>query len=401
MGTEATEPSFVASPQSHMPENATPRILVLARRSEFPFYGFAYGSAFERLGARLSYIPEDAPQNVSIQSLVEQCPERPGMIFNPDWNGFPLPAGLAKIDIPTMNVNADTYAYTERRLHWSLLFDYNLLFHPGYTERFAAAGNPRAMYLPLAVDRDIIDGPNLERTFEVGAVGRTDSHLYETRRRELAILDGQFRMNDWRRLYPPKEMGKIFRMSKIVINIPREDYLQEANMRVFEVMGSGALLLTRLPSELSDMGFKEGVHFIGYRNHEDLVPVIRHYLENDAARREIAERGHDIVWREHTYDSRAAALLNQLRDDRGQLFAPARRWNEDRVALTYIDHYTAHRYLGRAHQEWRNLALKSPLKASEASSLLLRAYVRKVRNSKLFNPRPVPPIPPASDQGAV
>ncbi len=32
--------------------------------------------------------------------------------------------------------------------------------------------------------------------------------------------------------------------------------------------------------------------------------------------------------------SRAATLLNQLRDDAGQLFAPARRWKEDRVTLT-------------------------------------------------------------------
>ncbi len=181
-----------------------------------------------------------------------------------------------------------------------MLFDYTLLFHPGYTERFRAAGHPRPMYLPLAVDREIIDAPKVVRTIEVGAVGRTDSVLYTTRRRILAILDTQFRMNDWRRLYPPKEMGKIFRGSKIVINVPREGYLQEANMRVFEVMGSGALLLTRLPSELSDMRFQEGVHFIGYRNEEDLTPLVRHYLMNHTARLEIAERAHDIVWRDHT-----------------------------------------------------------------------------------------------------
>lgn len=374
------------------------RILVLSRRSHFPFYGFAYGSAFERLGARLSFIPEDAPQDASIQSLAERCPERPGMIYLPDWNLSPLPPGLTKIDIPTVNENADTYAYTEHRIRWSMLFDYTLLFHPGYTERFRSAGHPRPIYLPLAVNREIIEGPKVERTIDLGAVGRTDSDLYATRRRVLAMLDTQFRMNDWRRLYPPREMGKIFRMSKIVINIPREDYLQEANMRVFEVMGSGALLLTRLPSELSDMGFQEGVHFIGYRNEEDLAPLVRKYLTNDAARLEISERAHDLVWRDHTYDSRAATLLNQLRDDFGQLFAPARQWKQERVALSYIDHYTAHMYLGRARQEWKNLARRNLLKAGAGASLILKAYIRKVRNSKLFNPRPVPPIPASSDQ---
>ena len=373
------------------------RILVLSRRSDFPFYGFAYGSAFERLGARLSYIPEDADRYASVQSLVEGCPERPDLIYLPDWHRSPLPPGITKIDIPTVNVNEDTYAYTERRIRWSMLFDYTLVFHPGYAERFQAAGHPRALYLPLAVDRDIIDGPKLEPAYEVGAVGRTDTNLYATRRRVLAMLDEQFHMNDWRRLYPPKEMGTIFRMSKIVINIPREDYLQEANMRVFEVMGSGALLLTRLPSELSDMGFKEGVHFIGYRKEEELAPLVRRYLENDRERLEIASRAHDIVWNEHTYDSRAATLLNRVRDDGGRLTAPARQWNDARVALTYIEHYTAHQYLRHAHKEWGVLARKDFLKAGTGASIILRAYARKVRNSKLFNPSPVPPIPAASD----
>lgn len=377
------------------------RILVLCRQSEFPFYGFAYGSAFERLGARLSYIPEDTPQDASIESLVEACPDLPGMIYLPDWNRSPLPPGITKINIPTVNVNEDTYAYTEHRIRWSMLFDYTLLFHPGYADHFRAAGHPRPLYMPLAVDRDFIAGPREERVFEVGAVGRIDSGMYATRRRVLAMLDGQFRMNDWRRLYPPKQMGKIFRRSRIVINIPREDYLQEANMRVFEVMGSGALLLTRLPTELSDMGFQEGVHFIGYRTEVELVPLIRRYLADDAARQEIAERSHDLVWREHTYDSRAAALLNQLREDGEQFLAPARQWKEHRVALTYIDHYTAHGYLARAHQEWGRLARTNPLAAGTGAPYILKAYIRRVRYSKLFNPHPVPPIPAPTDQESV
>jgi len=374
------------------------RILVLSRRSQFPFYGFAYGPAFENLGAQLSYTPEDASPNASIQSLVEQCPERPGMIYLPDWNRSPLPPGLTKIDIPTVNVNEDTYAYTEHRIRWSMLFDYTLLFHPGYAERFRAAGHPRPIYLPLAVDREIIDGPKVERTIDLGAVGRIDSDLYVTRKRLLTILDAKFRMNDWRRLYPPREMGKIFRMSKIVINIPREDYLQEANMRVFEVMGSGALLLTRLPSELSDMGFQEGVHFIGYKKEEDLIPLIQHYLTDDAARLAIAERSYGVVWREHTYDSRATTLLNQLRDDAGRLFAPARQWKEERVSLAYIEHYAAHKYLTQAQQEWKKLARKNLLQAGAGVPIILKAYLRKIRNSKLFNPHPVPPIPATTDQ---
>jgi Glycosyl transferases group 1 len=359
------------------------RVLVLARHIHLPWYGFAYGSALERLGVHLSYLPEDTHPNTTIQALVKQCPERPDLIYLPDWNFSPIPPGLTTIDIPTLNVNEDTYAYTNRRIRWSMLFDYTLLFHPCYEDRFRAAGHPRPIFLPLAVNRDVIEGPEEERTLEVGSVGRTDSDLYVTRLRVLSMLDSHFRMNDWRRRYSPKEMVKIYRMSKIVINIPREDYLQEANMRVFEVMGSGALLLTRLPTELSDMGFQEGVHFVGYRREEELVALIRHFLADDPARLEIARKGHEIVWREHTYESRAASLLDQLRSDAGRLLAPARRWKEEQVALAYLDHYAAHMYLSRAHEEWKTIARRNPLKATVGGSLLARAYARRVQR-RLF-----------------
>ena len=131
------------------------------------------------------------------------------------------------------------------------------------------------------------------------------------------------------------------------------------------------------------MGFQEGVHFVGYRREEELVALIRHFLADDPARLEIARKGHEIVWREHTYDSRAARLLDQLRSDAGRLLAPARRWKEEQVALAYLDHYAAHMYLSRAHEEWKTIARRNPLKATGGGSLLARAYARRVQR-RLF-----------------
>lgn len=354
-------------------------VLVLARPSHLPWFGFPYGPALERQGVHVSYLAEDSSLSATIQEIVSQHPARPDLIYVPDLHRTPIPPGLTTIDIPTVNINEDTYAYTEHRIRWSMLFDYTVLFHPGYEDRFRSAGHPRPIFLPLAADRDVIAGPEVERIHDLGFVGRTDSSLYQTRLRVVSELDRHFRMNDWRRRYTPKEMVEIYRKSKIVINIPREDYLQEANMRVFEVMGTGALLLTRLPSELSDMGFQEGVHFIGYRREEELVPLIRHYLEDGAARLQIANRAHDIVWQEHTYDSRAASLMEHVRRDGGRLHAPARRWTKEQIALTYLDHYAGHGFLGHAGEAWKTIARRSPLKASVGGSLLLKGCARKVR----------------------
>jgi hypothetical protein len=357
------------------------RILVLARFNEIPWYGFSYGSGMERLGARISYIPEGAPRDIHIEALVAQCPERPSIIYCPDLHRSPIPLGLTQIEIPTVNINEDTYAYTEHRIRWSMLFDYTVLFHPGYEERFRAAGHPRPLFLPLAMNPDVIGGPAEERVFEVGTVGQIESLRYVTRRRVLSHLENHFRMNDFRRRYSPREMAQTYRQSKIVINVPREDYLQEANMRVFEVMGSGALLLVRLPSELSDMGFKEGLHFIGYRREEELVPLIRRYLDDDSLRVEIAQRAQELVWREHTYERRAAKLLEQVQRDAGKLFAPARQWPEARVALTYLDHYAAHGFLDRANNQWWKLARRSLGRAAVGAALIAKAHARGLRRS--------------------
>jgi hypothetical protein len=357
------------------------RVLVLARFNELPFYGFSYGAGMERLGVRISYIPEDAPRDIDVDGLVAQCPERPSLIYCPDFSLSPIPPGLTKTDIPTVNINEDTYAYTEYRVRWSMLFDYTILFHPGYVERFRAAGHPRPLFLPLAMNPDVITGPEEERVFEVGTVGQIESVRYATRRRVLSQLEKHFRMNDFRRRYSPNEMAKIYRQSKIAINVPREDYLQEANMRVFEIMGSGALLLVRLPSELSDMGFQEGVHFIGYRQEDELVPLIRQFLNQDSLRVEIAQRAQELVCREHTYERRAAKLFEQVHRDSGRLFAPGRQWPEAQVALTYLDHYAAHGHLDRARDEWWKVVAQSLRKAAVGASLIAKAHARGLRRS--------------------
>jgi spore maturation protein CgeB len=52
-------------------------------------------------------------------------------------------------------------------------------------------------------------------------------------------------MNEWWRLYTYEEMVKVYQRSKIVVNVGRDDYPQDANLRVFEAMAAGALLITQ------------------------------------------------------------------------------------------------------------------------------------------------------------
>ena len=366
------------------------RILVLCRQSDLPWYGWAYWPALERQGARLSFIPEETSEGADIELLLACCPERPSLILRPDYHQFALPWGLTKADIPTVVFHEDVYAYTHRRIRWSMLFDYAVLFHPGFESAFRESGHPNPLMLPLGAFRDLFQGPEKERDIEVGSVGRVDGTLYASRRRILPELSHHFGMNDWRRHYTPAEMVDIYQRSKIVINISRDDWPQEANMRTFEVMGAGALLVTRLPSELSQIGFQEGIHFVGYCREEEIVPLLWPYLKDERSRCQIAAAGKEKVLREHTYDCRAAALLERVRQDGGLLSAPARHWREPDVRLLYLDWHSGRGQLNLVWRHFRQLARRSLPKALAGTSLLGRAWARQLRKH-LVRPDPVRP----------
>ena len=376
------------------------RVLVLSRKSELPWYGWAYGPALERLGASISFVAEDAPCHADLNTLLTLCPTRPSLIVRPEFPRFPLPWGLTEVDIPTVLFHQDTYAYTEPRIRWSMLFDYALLFHPGYEERFRRAGHPNLLTLPFGVVRALFDRPEQPRVFEVGWVGRSDWSIYATRQRMLPELARHFRMNDWNRHYTPEEMAEVYRRSKVAVNIARDDYLQDANMRAFEAMAGGALLIARVPSELTALGFEEGVHFVGYRQPDEIVPLVERYLRDAAARQRIAQAARQKVLQEHTYDHRAAALLERIQRDAGRLSAPARLWPEAAVRLSYLGFYAHHSRPDLAWRQLRKLSRQSVPKTLAAAWLLGRAWVRRLR-ARLARPEPVRawetgPWPPAS-----
>lgn len=341
-----------------------------------------YAGALARCGVRLVFAEHGFPRNGDVRRLLELCSERPSLILHPELVPL-LPVGLTEVNIPTACLQVDTYTYTHRRIRWSMLFDYAVVFHPGFEERFRRAGHPRLLAVGHAVDPSQFAGPAGEPIFDIGWVGGVQGPLYRTRRRLLASLSEHFRMNEWTRAYSFEEMVEIYRRSRVVVNIGRDDYPQDANLRVFEAMATGALLITKLPSELSSIGFEDGVHFVGYREDGEIVQLVRRYLGHEAARRRVAEAGREKVLREHTYDCRVAELLGRLRQDNGQFFAPARGWSAERVHLAYLDYYTASSSLDCAWRELRHTAQGSLRCALAGALLIAGAWTRKSRGRLL------------------
>ena len=371
-------PLFYSGKASRRRPKVEMTILVLCREDNLCNTLACYARAIRRSGVRLVCLERGFPFNGALQNLLCLCPERPSLILHPEADVPYLPWGLATVDITTACFQVDTYAYTQRRIDWSMLFDQAIVFHPGYVMPFQRAGHPGACFFAHAVEAELFSGGELDRVFEIGWVGQVDGPIYCKRGPILAALAQAFRMNELARQYTLEEMARVYRQSRIVVNIGRDDYPQDANLRTFEAMAAGALLITSIPSELTEVGFEDGVHFLGYREAEEIAVLVRNYLGDEAARKRIAEAGREKVLREHTYDVRVKKWMERVAQNSGKRQAPARQWNEGRVRRIYLDYFAANGALEQAAAELPKIASYSPKDALIGAALVGRAWSKRL-----------------------
>jgi hypothetical protein len=339
-----------------------------------------YADAFRRRCIEFFCVDGSLPFDASLEDVLSACPATPSAIFHFE-SAYPLfPIGLEHSEIPTVCFHPDTYAFTERRIHWAAVFDHAAVFHPGYEARFKRAGHPGAFLLPHAVRKDFFQGVDPRREFEIGWVGQTSGEFYKARAEWLPKLVNEFRTNDWSRPYTVEEVANVYRRSQIVVNIGRDDFPNDANLRVFEVLASGALLLTAIPTELTQLGFQEGVHFVGYRNAAEIGSLVRKYLNDEPARARIAETARGLVLAEHTYDRRVDHLLARLSQTGQQKLAPARAWPESRARLVALDFYSAHGLTTCAANQFRHIAGHGFRETIQGASLLSRSWLKSLRS---------------------
>lgn len=87
------------------------------------------------------------------------------------------------------------------------------------------------------------------------------------------------------------EYARQLKRSKVALNLPDEQTPpQTAARRAFEALSCGALLLEPESSQLS-CWFTPMVDYVPYRDHDDLVEKVRHYLNKDGERERVARSG--------------------------------------------------------------------------------------------------------------
>jgi hypothetical protein len=265
----------------------------------------------------------------------------PALVLSADAAG-PIFPSLLRCPHPTAVLHSDSYRYTKARVRRSQLFDIAVSCHPGAPLQAFARYHPRALLLPHAVaEGDYATLPET-RDLEVGWVGSSSAPIYQRRRDLLPTLADRFVMNDWKKRYPSNAIPGIYARSKVVVNISRDDQPSDASTRVFEAMAAGALLITQLPTELTELGFVEGEHFVGYPNDADVPGLVAHWLGCNGQRDEIARAARARVLSSFTYTHRARTLAHVAVNEGAALVA-ARRLGEATAAALVLEQYLQER----------------------------------------------------------
>ncbi|MDA0747012.1 MAG: glycosyltransferase, partial [bacterium] len=271
----------------------------------------------EKMGliARLAR-PCDIPMprgQVDIQQALERLPKgwRPDLfVWVDSATGF-LPMGLEKLDCPAACLVGDTHTgQMDWRLKYAQMFrDVFLMFNRQHIPNFQDAGCSRVHWLPGACDPKVHGRIEAEKSYDVGFVGQTHRQWHPHRVRLLErLVQAGFDVHIESKIL--EEMALFYSRSKIVFN---RSLNNDLNMRVYEAMCSGSLLLSdRLPAEsgLGDL-FQDREHLVLY-DEENLEEVARYYLEHESEREAIAARGRNAVLAGHTYAHRVDQMVEAV-----------------------------------------------------------------------------------------
>jgi len=219
---------------------------------------------------------------------------------------YPL-HGLSSLPCPTACWLIDTHLHLEGHLEIAKSFDFVFLAQKKYVPLFREAGIRQVHWLPLACDPEIHRNFGFEPVYDFSFVGSiTAAH----RRRDVLLqqLSRRFSLHVERCFL--EEMALVLSRSRIVFNCSVRDDL---NMRVFEALSTGSLLLTdqAAGSGLEEL-FEDGRHLAIYRSPEELEERAAHYLGHEQECARIAREGMQEVRARHTYAHRAAAILERV-----------------------------------------------------------------------------------------
>jgi spore maturation protein CgeB len=279
----------------------------------------------------LRFLPERGAYPRGVRRWSDDIIIAQARAYRPDVVHVQHPLGISprlfrelKASVPLVTAQIASYFQSIEPLK---KFDLVLSSLPNYVERFRAHGI-RSGWLGLGFEASLLD--RVQRTDEhpvvfVGGV----SVAHPIRNLLLERVAAEVPLEWWgygARTLPPasplrrRHRGEAWGLDayralaagRICINRHEAiagDYAN--NMRLFEATGVGTLLITDAKKNLPDL-FEPGREVVVYRSDDELLELVRYYVEHAGEGRAIAAAGQRRTLAEHTYRHRLAKLVELL-----------------------------------------------------------------------------------------
>ncbi|WP_347880498.1 CgeB family protein [Metabacillus flavus] len=172
-------------------------------------------------------------------------------------------------------------------------------------------------FFPFAMAKNIFNSKTdlNERPIDISFVGSRDPGYYQKRRIALKAIKEKFSSSYKLSLNSSvfvNGLAEQYSKSKIVVN-HTADTIKSLNMRIFEGMGCGALVITDfVPGQ--DQLFRDQEHYVLFKNHAELLEKIDYYLTHPKEAQKIASAGHLHLLSSHTYEHRAHEIFRHIEE---------------------------------------------------------------------------------------
>ncbi|HYH36760.1 MAG TPA: glycosyltransferase [Azospirillum sp.] len=329
-----------------------------------------------------------------------QCPEL--IVVKADASRDNLPRGLDRLPGTKVLLVGDTHHFAaplRTLLAYGAMesFDAVVLDHTRqHAHAFLAAGFERVYWIP-AVDyalrrRDIPAAPDRPLTF-VGQIGA----FHPWRRHVLdRLVTAGLPLTAMRAA--PETAADIYAASQVTLNVSLNGDL---NLRVFEALGAGGFLLTDAlsPDAGLERCFTPGRHLATYRSPDELVELVRHYLDRPEEAMAIRRAGQAHLLEAHSPQVKRAQFLAAVFDDRVDPVLEVRSERRGLAALPAFG--TRFRRRLEAYEALQRLQLTASHVNVHGGDAELRAMARDLARVGFVDPQEtaapvVLPLPPSA-----
>lgn len=235
----------------------------------------------------------------------------PDAILIRDAEYYKIPVGLEFAECPIFALVGDYNLTLNQMLPILDCFDHIFCDTKGVRIFNKLGINNCRFFCLYGFDPDIHRDYGMNKSWDIVFIGNLNHAVQQDRENflyRLAQLGNKYRVHINTDVYGI-EYARSLNRSHLVFNRSIRD---EVNMRFFEALGCGAIVINPCIEELGILGFMPDIHYLG--SEDPLGAAVRYFEEWSASKREEIRQNIAKILVHHSYDQRARELVSELKN---------------------------------------------------------------------------------------